>query len=166
MKNPITGRRNRAKFDAALTQMKELEAQLSKTAQAPARQLILERLGQCYTTMRDTHDPADFPPLQAGEGTSTTQIYTDMARLAALLAYGEQRFGSHRGPFPGKYLPGVTRTERGLWDRYLASTSRRERSDLLLFNLYETTAVRLGYEAASVLNMAGWAEKKLAGSTR
>lgn len=154
------GRKER--FDAALAGTRRLERDLSATPAAPARAVTYDCLASLCETLRDTCDPASLGPLRAGAGTTWAQAYTARAALTRVLAYGEHRFGRYRGPAPARYLPGAAPGELAAWDRYLASTSRRERAALLAA-LHETVARRTGTEAASVLSVAASSELAITG---
>jgi hypothetical protein len=100
-------------------------------------------------------------PMRAAEGASYAQVYADSARLCRILAAGERAFGSPPRDARQVPLPGVPREHIPLWQRYLASTDRTERGELLA-ELADLMQAATGYGAAVVLSEAGLLEKELA----
>lgn len=165
----ILPRRDRQdEFNSALGDLKVLDADLGRTTRPADRSRLYDDMAATYRALGRTVDPDAMPALTPGEGSSYARAYADMAGICELLAFGERVFAGmstgvrYRPPQPPAFFLGCPAAEREMWVLYLACTNREARAGVL-FILCEVTGKRIGTDAASVLNMAGWAERSVAG---
>lgn len=155
----MTGRKA---WERAAYEYATLANALGSIGPARARAMIYSRMLKLNKTLAASVDLETMPPLEPGDGTSYAQAYADAAELLSLLADGERRFGNPR-PAAARGPRRATIGETALWDRYMTSTDRSERSEILI-ELYETTSRRVGYEGADPLNTAALSERAISAS--
>lgn len=145
-------------WDNAVEALNAQTAELDKVTDPGGRARVYELIARANEAVARVVDEDLVPALDPHEGTTYKQAYADSARLARILAEGERRFGRYR---PGSVqLTGVPRAHRPTWERYLGSTDRMERCEILI-DLAAVTEVTCGTNGACMLNTAYWSERKL-----